>query len=179
MMSFSGAILAHNWPIWWVAQVVAVGILVYLILRWKPGFLKGRTIGTTLGATLDAREEQIRAQLSAAEESRREAALIREQAVTDIENARHTAEQIVSRAQHTSEAIQQEIVARAEEERLRIVGQAKSEIDYERRQAEQALRRRAADIVVDAASQVVGNHMSPSTDRRIIDESLVNLKELR
>jgi F-type H+-transporting ATPase subunit b len=179
MVFVSGAILAHNWPIWWVAQVIAVSILIFLFLRWKPGFLHGRTIGQTVGATLDAREEQIRAQLSAAEESRREAARIREQAAADIEKARQESEQIVSRAQHTSEAIQKEIISRAEEERQRIVGQAKSEIDYERRQAEQALRRRAADIVIDAASQVVQNHLAPAADRRIIDESLANLKELR
>lgn len=170
------AALASDYLIWWAAQVIAVAILIALVLRWKPGFLKGKTIGGSVTGALDARETQIQHQLEAAERSREEAARIREEARQDIEEARTEAQQIVTRAVSTSQAIQQEMTVRAQQEYERIVGQAAEQIDYERRQAEAALRRRAADIVVDAAGQIVRQNLSAESDRRIIDESLANLR---
>jgi F-type H+-transporting ATPase subunit b len=169
------AVLADNYFLWWGAQIVAVAVLVYLALRWKPGFLNGRSIGGTITDVLDRREAQIRDQLEAAERSRQEAARIREAAQQDIAEARAEAELIVSRAHQTSEAIGQEMEERARREYDRVVGQARAEIDYERRQAELALRRRAADIVVDAAGQVIARNLSEEADRRIIRDSLSRL----
>lgn len=171
--------LAGIYPLWWLAQVLAIAILVYLFLRWRPGFLKGRTIGETLGAALDARENQIREQLEAAQRSRDEAARIHEQSQEEMAQARKDGEEIVARASQTSEAIQQEIEVRARQEYERIVGQARAQIEYERERAELALRRRAADIVVDAAEQIVERNMDAQTDRRLIDTSFENLKEIR
>jgi F-type H+-transporting ATPase subunit b len=177
-MLMVGAILADQYFVWWAAQVIAVAILVFLVLRWRPKFLRGRSIGETLDGALEAREEQIHAQLAAAEESRKEAARIREEAARDVEEARGQADQIVERARHTSESIQREITERATDEARRIVEQAQAEIEYETRQAELALQRRAADIVIDAAEQVVERHLDPSTDRRLIEQSLSSMRDL-
>jgi F-type H+-transporting ATPase subunit b len=179
MIPVVGAALADSYLIWWGAQVVALAIIVWLILRWRPKFLRGRTIGQTLNDTLQVREDQIRAQLQAADESRKEAARIREEAAKDIAQARAEADDIINRARVAAEAIQREMQEGARAEYARIVGQARDEIDYERRQAEAALRRRAADIVVDAAAQVVQRYLEPSTDLRLIEESLSDLTELR
>lgn len=173
------AALAGDYFIWWGAQVVAVAILILLALRWRPGFLGGKTIGSTITGLLDAREAQIQEQLAAAERSRQEAARIREEAQHDIEKARSEGREIVRRAQQTSQAIQAEMTAHAREEHDRVLAQAKDEIDYERRQAELALRRRAADIVVDAAREVIAGHLGSEADRRIIDESLAHLGDGR
>lgn len=171
--------LANDYWVWWLAQLVAIAILVVLFLRWRPGFLGKRTVREALGAALAARENGIREQLQAAERSRQEAAAIREQANRDIEQARQQANDIVARAQQTSEAIQRDMEEQARAEYQRIVGQAKSEIEYEREQAELALRRRAADIVVDAAGQIVRQNLDPEADHRIIGESLDELGTLR
>jgi F-type H+-transporting ATPase subunit b len=169
--------LAGSYFIWFAAQVVSLLIVLYFLLRWHPGFLGGKTIGETVNAALDARAQGIQDQLDAAERSRREAARIREEAAAEVVQARTQADEIVTRAQHTSEAIQQEMVARAREEKDRIVRGAAEEIDYERRQAEMALRRRAADIVVDAASQIVRQNLQPDTDRRLINDSIGQLRD--
>lgn len=171
--------LASNFWVWWLAQIVAIVILAILFLRWRPGFLGKRTVREALSAALAARENGIREQLQAAERSRQEAAAIREQANREIEQARQQANEIVTRASQTSEAIQRDMEERARTEYERIVGQAKSEIEYEREQAELALRRRAADIVVDAAGQVVRQNLDPTADHRIIGESLDELGALR
>lgn len=171
--------LASNLILWWIAQLIAIVILVWLFLRWRPGFLRGRSIRQTVTDMLDAREQQIQTQLEAAQRSREEAARINEQAKQEIAQARQDAEAIVSRAAHTSEAIQQEMQKRAREEYERIIGQARVQIDYEREQAELALRRRASDIVVDAAGRIVKEYLEPQTDRQIIDSSLADLKEIR
>jgi F-type H+-transporting ATPase subunit b len=177
-MVIAADILADTYLAWWAAQVVALVILVFLVLRWHPKFLRGRSIGQTLDAALIARENQIGAQLAAAEESRKEAARIREEAANDVEEARGQADEIVERARHTSESIQREITDRAREEARRVVEQAQAEIAYETRQAEMALQRRAADIVVDAAKQIVERHLEPATDRRLIEESLARMREI-
>jgi F-type H+-transporting ATPase subunit b len=171
--------LANNLVVWWIAEIAAIAILVYLFLRWRPGFLRGRSISQTVNQMLDARAEQVRTQLEAAQQSREEAARINEQSQQEIAQARQESEEIVSRAAQTSEAILQEMQRRAREEYERIVGQARAQIDYEREQAEVALRRRAADIVVDAAGQIVERYLEPQTDRQIIDSSLADLKEIR
>jgi F-type H+-transporting ATPase subunit b len=174
-MVLAASTLSGSYIVWWVAQLVALGIIIFLILRWRPGFLNGRTIGQTVNGTLDSRAAQMQEQLEAAERSRQEAARIREQAAQDVARAREEAEGIVSRAAETSQAIQKDIEARAREEYDRIVGQAKNEIDSERRQAELALRRRAADIVVDAAQQIVEQHLDDESDQRLIQESVSRL----
>lgn len=173
------AALSSNYLIWWLAQVVAVAILIFLFLRWRPTFLGGKTIGETLGQALDSRENVIREQLDAAQKSREEASRVHEQSQQDLAKAREQSEAILKRAEQTSQAIQHEIEERAREEYERIIGQARSQIEYEREQAELALRTRAADIVVDAARQVIENNMDPAADRRIITNSLENLKEVR
>lgn len=173
-----GAVLANNFYIWWAAQVAAILILVILFLRWRPGFLGKRTIGEVLGSALDTREEQIQYQLEAAQRSREEAARINEESQQEIAQARQDGQDIVSRAALTSRAIQEELERRAQEEYERIVGQARVQIDYERERAEMALRRRAADIVVDAAREIVQTNLEPQIDQRIIDSSLANLTEL-
>lgn len=170
--------LAHNLLIWWIAQVAAIAILLYFILVHHWGFLGGRTITSMLAGMLDTRANRIDEQLRAAERSREEARLIREQTAQEVERARREAQQIVSRAAGTSEAIRHEIEVRARADYERILEQAKVEIALERERAEQALQRRAADIVVDAAEQVISTHLQPQSDRRLIESSLDNLKEL-
>lgn len=172
------SVLAQNYFLWWAAQIVAVAILIWLFLRWRPGFLGRRTVKEAVRDALNARSSQIQQQLSAAEEARREAERMHQESQAEIEKARQESGVIIERAARTSDAIREEMRSRANEEYQRIVGQARDEIEYERRQAELALRQRAADIVVDAARQVVQNYLEASTDRRLIDESLSNLKEL-
>lgn len=164
--------------LWWIAQVLAIAILVFLFLRWRPGFLGKRTVGEMMSSALDAREENIRDQLEAAQRSREEAERIQQAAMADIERARRESREIVERARTTSEAIQEDMQRRAQEEATRVVAQASAQINYERDQAELALQRRAADIVVDAARTVIQQNLDDSSDRRIIDTSLSDLKEL-
>jgi len=171
--------LANNYWLWFIAQILAVALLVFLLLRWRPGFNKGKTIGETLEGLLDARAKSIQIQLEAAQQSREEAARINERSESEREKARQEAEEILTRATQTSMAIQKDLEARAREEYQRIIAQARVQIEYEREQAETALRRRAADIVVDAARQVVERNLDPQTDRRLIADSLNDIKEIR
>lgn len=174
-MVLAASTLSSNYIVWWVAQLVALGLILFLALRWRPGFLQGKTIGQTVGGSLDGRATQIKDQLEAAERSRQEAARIREQSAKDVARAKEEAESIVTRAAETSRAIQKDIESRAREEYERIVGQARTEIESERRQAELALRRRAADIVVDAAQQIVEQNFDAESDRRLINDSVSQL----
>lgn len=174
-MVLAASTLSGNYIVWWVAQIVALALIVFLVLRWRPGFLGGKTIGQTVNASLDSRADQIKEQLEAAERSRQEAERIRQQSAQDVARAKEEAADIVTRASETSQAIQKDIEARAREEYDRVVGQARNEIDAERRQAELALRRRAADIVVDAARQIVEKNLDAESDQRLIRESVAQL----
>jgi F-type H+-transporting ATPase subunit b len=176
---FIASVLASSYPVWWLAQLIAIAILVFLFLRWRPGFLSGKTIGETLGALLQTRKEQIEEQLAAAERSRQEAERLREQTQADLIKAREEADRIVSGAEQTSEAIRNEIVQRASEEAARVSSQASAEIEQEKSRAILALQRRAADIVVDAAGQVISRNLDQDTDRSLIDRSLREMRETR
>jgi len=174
-----GATLSGTYLAWLIADVIAIAILVWAFLRWRPGFLRGSSIREAANRMLEVREQQIRTQLEEAQRSREEAARMREQSASQIEQARREAEAIVERARHTSAAIGEDLERRAREEYDRIVGQARSEIEYERERAELALRRRAADIVVDAAREVVQRNLDPQTDDRLIVESLQDVRGLQ
>lgn len=171
--------LAENFIAWWLAQVLGIAILVTVFLRWRPGFLGRRTIGQTLNQVLDARSAAIQEQLEAADRSREEAERLHAAAQQDVERAKVEAGEIVERASHTSESIGAELEKRAREEYERIVAQARSQIEYERERAIAALRRNAADVVVDAAREVVERTLEPEGDRRVIETSLDDLKEIR
>src|SRR5579875_2850415 len=171
--------LADNVFLWWAAQVVAIAILVILFLRWRPKFTGRRTIGEMVGSILDARAEQIRQQMAAADRAREEAQHLHEEAQQDIRQARGEAEQIVARGARTAELIREEMGRHAREEYDRIVAQARVEIDLERERAESALRRRAADIVIDAAAHVVQNDLTTQADAGLINQSLDSVGELR
>jgi F-type H+-transporting ATPase subunit b len=175
----AAAVLANNYWVWWIAQLIAVAILVALFLRWKPGFLGGRTIGQTVGAALDARKAQIEEQLAVAERNREEAERLREQVRLDVEHAREEAERISSSSTTTAEAIRREIEQRAVDERQRILAQGRADIQQEEAQALQALQRRAADIVIDAAGEIVSRHMDENSDQRLIHGSLQKLGDGR
>jgi F-type H+-transporting ATPase subunit b len=174
-MVLAASTLSGNYLVWWIAQLVALALIVFLVLRWRPGFLGGKTIGQTVNSSLDIRAAQIKEQLEAAERSRQEAERIRAQSAQDVARAKEEADDIVTRAAETSQAIQRDIESRAREEYDRIVGQARNEIEAERRQAELALRRRAADIVVDAARQIVEKNLDAESDQRLIRESVAQL----
>jgi len=171
--------LAHDYLLWFGAQLVSIAILVFFIVRWRPGFLNGKTIGRTLTSALDTRAAAIEEQLGAAQRSRDEAARIREGAAQDIADARVQAEDIVNRAAQTSQAIQREMETRAREEYTRVVGQARGEIDYERRQAVLALRRRASDIVIDPAHEVIARTMDGATGEQLIRRSLSQIRDVQ
>jgi F-type H+-transporting ATPase subunit b len=171
-MILAASTLSSSYIVWWIAQLVAVAILVILFLRWRPGFTGGRTVGELLGSSLDARRDSIDEQLRIAERNREEAERLRAQVREDVENAHHEAERIVGGSTHTADAIRQEIEQRAVEERERILSQGRAEIQQEEAQAMQALQRRAADIVIDAAGQIVSGHMDESSDQRLISSSL-------
>jgi F-type H+-transporting ATPase subunit b len=171
--------LSGVYILWWAAQVVAVLILVVLALRWRPGFLGGKTLGQTMNGLLDARAAQIESQLQAAERSREEAARIRAESEQDIARAHAEAEAIVARAGQTSDAIRHELQERAQEEYQRIVAQAKTQIDYERQQAEMQIRRNAADVVVDAARQIVERRLDANADEAIINEAIGQIREIK
>ncbi|HZU13223.1 MAG TPA: F0F1 ATP synthase subunit B [Chloroflexota bacterium] len=171
--------LANNFVLWWIAQVAAIAILVYFFLFHHFGFLNGGTIWGLLQKSLQSRRDGIQHQLEAAQRSREEAQRLHEEALQDVEEARHEAASIVERAGQTSQAIQADLEARAREEYNRILDQARSQIQYEQERAVMALQRRAADIVVDAAREVVERNLEPQTDRAIIDTSLDQLQGLR
>lgn len=170
--------LAHNFVVWWAAQLVSIAILLYFVLRWRPGFLGGKTIGETLTDALDARAAAIEEQLQAAQRSREEAERIRAESAREVEAARQQASEIVSRASQTSEAILREMEVRAAAEKDRIIRQARDEIDYERRQAELALRRRASEVAIDAAEQVIARTMDEQTDEQLIRRSLTQIRDI-
>src|SRR5581483_11989346 len=95
-------ILANTYWVWWVAQLIALAILIALFLRWRPKFLGRRTIGQMLSEALNSRAASIQEQLQAAERSRAEAARIREEAALEVTRAREQAQEIVARAEQTS-----------------------------------------------------------------------------
>lgn len=170
-MIVGAAISIHNFLLW-VGELVGFLILVYFFVGIKRFGPNRRSVLAIINAGLDARAARVNAQLRVAEESRAEARRAHEDAQMEIAQAHEEALRIVERAQNMRGALREELTAAADHERDRIIAQARDEIGAEGNRAVLALRQGAADLVIEAAGEVLRRTMDEPTDRAVIVRAL-------
>lgn len=150
--------------IWTVITFFAL-LIVLRAVAWKPilGLLK-------------AREDQIRSDIETAENNRKETdeALAKIRAQLDL--ARKEANDIVASARAQAEKVKDDIVASARADSEKMVERAKQEIQLERDKTAQALKDQFAELAVAAASQIIGQTLSPDAHANIIRKTIGDIK---
>jgi F-type H+-transporting ATPase subunit b len=125
-----------------------------------------------LSAAFKARAQELEDRLNQAEKDR----LVGEAQIRDLE-ARMAGLQeelggILAKADVDAEAEKQRILAAARAEAEVILAQAHSEIDFQRRQAEQELRALVVELAVQGASQRLQNRLQGAAAEPVVERAI-------
>lgn len=143
--------------------------LVAFIVIWV---ILAKLVWPTVLKTLDARQQTIQNNLDAAEQAKVEAAEALKKAEAAVDEAQIQADDIVAEAKKSAEASRAAIIEKANADAKQITDRARENIDAERNAAMAELVDQAADLAVDLASKIIGEHLDVETQKRLIEKSL-------
>ncbi|RLC68651.1 MAG: ATP synthase F0 subunit B [Chloroflexi bacterium] len=146
-----------------VAQLVCFGILFGLltVLLYRP-----------VRRMLDERSERIRASMEQAEQIKETMARTEEQVKEQLEAARREGQSILAQAEQMGEQLREEARRQAKQDAELIIARARDEIQRERDEAIEELRRQFVDLAITAAEKVIRETLDRERHRRLIEEVL-------
>ncbi|MBE0415562.1 MAG: F0F1 ATP synthase subunit B [Dehalococcoidia bacterium] len=146
-----------------VAQLVCFFILFGLLtfLLYKP-----------VRRILDERSERIRVSMEQAEQIKETMAKTEEQVKEQLDAARREGQNILAQAGQMGERLREEAREEAKQDAETIITRARTEIQRERDDAIQELRRQFADLAITAAEKVISETLDREKHRRLIEEVL-------
>ena len=122
---------------------------------------------------LDERKRRIQEGMSQAEQAVSAASASEAESRRAIEEAQQEARQLIGQAQEAAAQLRQELEDRARADAEQIVARAREEVQVERDQAIEQLRREFADLTITAAERVTRQSLDRAAHQRLIDEVLV------
>ena len=147
-----------------IVWTILTFVIVLAILRsaaWKP-----------LLAALSAREESIRSSLREAADARGEAARLLEENKRQLAQAEEQSRRIIREGRDMGERLKAELLEKANTTSLRMIEQAKEEIQREKDAALVKLRAEAGDLVIAAAGKVVDANLDTPKQRQLADAAI-------
>lgn len=146
-----------------VSQIANLLILLVLlrIFLFKP----------VLGM-LDQRAEKVRQSLEDAELASQRAAQAEAEYDKRIEQAQEEARLVLQQANEEAKRLREQALSEARHEAQDLMERARKEMELERREAARADRTKLADLVVAAASKVIGQSLDTPSHRRLVERFL-------
>jgi len=146
-----------------VAQLVCFFLLFGLltVVLYKP-----------VRRMLDERSERIKVSMEQAEQSKETMAKTEEQVREQLEAARKEGQNILAQAGQMGERLREEARGDARQDAETIITRARTEIERERDEAIEELRRQFADLAIMAAEKVINETLDREKHRRLIEEVL-------
>lgn len=153
-------------PTFWVG--LAFVIFIAVVFYYKvPGMITG---------VLDQRAEKISAELDEARRLREEAQALLANYERKHRDAMKEADEMVAHAQTEAERESEAAAARLERSIAARERQALDKIALAEAQAEKEVRDTAVDVAVEAARQVIAQHVSGDQGNALIDSSIKDLR---
>jgi F-type H+-transporting ATPase subunit b len=121
---------------------------------------------------LDERSQKIKESMEQTEYIKQQAEHAEEEAANRIEAAAKEGQEAIARAMRTGEEVRQEAQQKARQEAEVLIGRARTEIQRERDEAIDQLRKEFADITILAAGKVIDRTLDKKAHREIIDKVL-------
>jgi F-type H+-transporting ATPase subunit b len=121
---------------------------------------------------LDQRAAKIREGLEQAELNKERAARAEEEVKAQLETARKDGQAIIAQASQIGERVKEEAKLGARQEAEALIGRARGEIQRERDEAMDELRKEFIDIAILAAGKVINESLDQERHRRLIEETL-------
>ena len=146
-----------------LAQIINVAILFGLLylVAYKP-----------IMRMLDERSRKIKESMEQTEYIKQQAERAEEEAAKRLEEAAKEGQEAIARAMRTGEEVRQEAQQQAKQEAEVLIARARAEIQRERDEAIDQLRKGFADITIMAAGKVIDRTLDKKAHREIIDKVL-------
>ena len=146
-----------------IAQIVNFGILFVLLylVAYRP-----------IMRMLDERSRKIKDSMEQTEYIKEQAARAEEEVEKRIEAASQEGQEMVTRAVRTGEGLRQKAEQEAREEAEALISRARAEIQRERDEAIDEVRKAFADLTIRAAEKVIDRSLDKEAHREIIDKVL-------
>lgn len=150
-----------------VVNFIILFVLLYLV-AYKP-----------VMRMLDERSKRIKDSMEQTEYIKEQTARAEEEAKKRIEAAGQEGQQLIARATRTGEEVRQQAQQKAEGEAESLINRARVEIQRERDEAVDVLRREFADLTIMAAEKVIDRSLDKKAHRDIIDKVLEETPTLK
>lgn len=146
-----------------LAQIINFIILFGLLylVAYKP-----------LMRMLDARSKKIKESMEQTEYIKQQAAHAEEEVKKQLEAAGKEGQEVIARAVRTGEEVRQQTQQEARQEAETLIIRARMEIQQERDEAIDDLRKQFADLTILAAGKVIDRSLDKEAHREIIDKVL-------
>ncbi len=146
-----------------IAQIVNFVILFGLLylVAYKP-----------IMRMLDERSKKVRDSMEQVESIREQADRTEEEVKKQLEVAGKEGQEVVTRAMRTGEEARQKAQEEARQEAGAVIDKARLEIQRQRDEAIDELRKEFADLTVEAAGKVIERSLDKEAHRQLIDEVL-------
>ena len=153
-----------------LAQVINVAILFVLLYlgAYRP-----------IMRMLDERSRRIKESMEQTEYIKQQAERAEGEAAKRIDAAAKEGQEAVARAVRTGEEVRHEAQQQARQEAEALIARAQAEIQRERDEAIDELRKEFADITIMAAGKVIERSLDKKAHREIIDKVLKESKTLK
>jgi F-type H+-transporting ATPase subunit b len=121
---------------------------------------------------LDERAAKIKEGLEQAERARAESVRSEGEVKAQIEAGRKEGQAIVAQATQAGERVKEEARAGAKQEAEALIAKARAEIDREREEGFNQLRKEFVDLAMLAAEKVINQSLDKKAHQRLIEETL-------
>lgn len=118
------------------------------------------------------RADHIRNSIESAERARREAEQLAAERRQLLESARQEARSIVEQANQTAEQLREEGRQRGQDEYDRLLAAARTDIEQERRRAQEEVMEDVGDLVLRAAERVIGAALDQEGHHALVEEAI-------
>ena len=147
----------------YVLEIVGLVLAVLVVVRW---------VVPPLRRAMNAQLETVRDQLAAGDEAREATARLVAQRRVDLERSQAEAANLVEQARLSAEQVVADGRRRGEEEHQRLVARAAAEVVLARSRAREAVTRRVAALVVEAAEFVIDAELDDTMHHHLIVEAI-------
>ena len=128
---------------------------------------------------LDERSKKVKESMERTEYIKQQAAHAEEEAKKRIEAASKEGQEVIARAVRTGEEVRQQAQQEARQDAEVLIARARTEIQRERDDAIDELRKEFADLTILAAEKVIDRSLDKEAHRQLIEKTLEESTALR
>ena len=151
-----------------IGGIIAFGIVFFFIRKFA---------GPAMNRLLEERQAAISGQLAEAEKAKQEAESLLADYRAQLAESREKGNEIVEEARTQAEQLKNDIVSRAEAQAAEIVSKAREDAQNERARALADARRDVANLSIDLAERVVGDHLDRQAQMALVERYIAELEQ--